>query len=241
MSHPEHEETETPALPELAALRQPRQPANDLWPGIAARLPPAALAARPTPRSRRQPRRWPAALAASLSVAVLAGLLLPQLALNLLPQSLHQRVQAAVGSFSAADFERENLLAALPGFGSEAPVELASAPEADSPHLAAVTPQSQHYPTLRSETDDWREQRGLMHAAFRAAPAPARASHAALPYGSEGQKTLLKANLRLMRDAEREIRRALRQEPESESLQEMLTQIRQQQAAVQRLLVADRR
>lgn len=49
---------------QLRALRQPREPERDLWPGIAVRLTPQAQAA----AVRRRPQ-WPFALAATLAIA----------------------------------------------------------------------------------------------------------------------------------------------------------------------------
>ncbi len=54
----------------LQNLAREREPSRDLWPGIAARLSPAA----PAPRVTRF-RAWPEALAASLVVALGLGLL----------------------------------------------------------------------------------------------------------------------------------------------------------------------
>ncbi len=250
----ENDMSEHPPVPALARLPAERAPEHDLWPGIAARLRPAISAPVATPMQPRMTRRrrWPLALAASLCVVSLAGLLMPQLSAQFRAAgSVNHRVQSAIGQLSASRLERETTLAAAPSSGASAAIANASAVLVASREILASSLPNGQVParTLRSETGEWPQaaNSGLMHAAYNRSERPARRVNGsalgewqASVRADASQQALLRANLRLMRDAEREVNKALRADPDSDSLQEMLKQLHDQRHAISRLLVASR-
>lgn len=265
---PEESSIEISSIPALASLPREREPAADLWPGIAARLKPmasvpaaandAALQPMRTVRRMRAARHWPYALAASVSIAALAGLLLPQLLTHSpLPKAVEHRVAQAVNTVASARLEQQARLAITPASSTSEVLSSASAALDASREMLASSNQrlgAHAYRTLRSESDDYfgiegggseTAASGLMHAAYstRASQSVAhspRRDWSAAVRADVSQHSLLKANLRLMQQAEREVTEALMADPESDSLQEMLDQLRAQQSALRKLLVATR-
>lgn len=196
--------------PALAALARERLPARDLWPGIEARLPPR----------RRRAARWPYALAASVCVASLAGLLLrsPDA-----PEATEPVQLASVQTDGAG-------IAADPG-----PAPWGSSHEGQSERL----PRAMR--TLRSESSDGPQDlqgmpdSGLVTVGYR--PSGRLSAHAVRTGGH--QRTLMRANLKLISQAERELRRALREDPESESLRDLLSAAQSQRDSLQSLITTE--
>lgn len=164
------------------------------------------------PARRRRSTPWIYGLAASVCIATVAGLLL-------------RRPDAVPAT---------------------APVEVATlAPAADSgwgaPAEPAAAPMPRPMRTLRSESwDDLPEtgadaDQGLVSVGYRP-----YARGAARPVRSGGhQRTLMRANLKMINQAERELRRALREDPESQSLKDLLSAAQSQRRSLQGLISDD--
>lgn len=189
-------------VPGLETLARERQPHLDLWAGIEARI------QKPVAH-RRHNSVWPYGLAASLSVAVLAGVLLRDYS-PVDPQA----------SPAPAEIEVSTLPTPYSNHDGEA---------RGSALLSARTRR-----TLRSESLDdapamvaqRADAEGLMKATYSSGnPAP------------HGQQAILRAHLRLVSQAEREVRRALRVDPESASLKRLLDVAQQRREQLTALLV----
>ncbi|TAJ52638.1 MAG: hypothetical protein EPN60_06210 [Nevskiaceae bacterium] len=192
----------------LEQLARERLPERDLWSGIEARLP---------PRRRRSPV-WAYGLAASLCVASLVGLILrsptpvPEVSpVAGLPAPNEDSAPAAsTGNGAVWQPPRGELMASLP----------------------------RQMRSLRTET--WEglpgsyglePDNGLVSVGYRA-----NGRFAARSYKAGGhQRGLLRANLKMVSQAERELKRALRLDPESESLQDLLAAAEAQRRSLQGL------
>ena len=198
---------EASPIPGLEALPRERLPPHDLWAGIESRIKPAAVA------PRRRPA-WPYALAASLVTAVLTGALLsgpapgPDTSTAAAPGPL-----AAVTAASPAYRRSREAERLVEGISSRTLRTLRSESLDNLPALVAQ----------RAESNG--QGNGLMKAS--------------LPRGEarHSQEALLRANLKLVKQAEREVRRALRQDPGSETLQDLLASAESQRAQLTALLV----
>jgi len=184
--------SEESPVPGLAALPRERLPQRDLWAGIESRIQPAKVAV------PRRATRWPYALAASVCTAMIAG--------TLLRQPVETPAAAPAETPVAAPFETAALQStASPRYGNSEVRPRSSVAE------RSLRP-------LRSEANDSAtallaqraEAGGLMRANYSS------------DRGSHSQEALLRANLKLVAQAEREVRRALREEPESEALLSLL-------------------
>lgn len=194
----------------LEQLARERLPERDLWSGIEARLP---------PRRRRNPV-WAYGLAASLCVASLVGLILRSP--SPVPET-SQRASAVPASPPAG-----SSLVASTGHG-----EVWQPPQGE---LMASLPRQMR--SLRTET--WEglpgneavtPDNGLVSVGYRP-----NGRFAARSYKAGGhQRGLLRANLKMVSQAERELKRALRLDPESESLQDLLAAAEAQRRSLQGL------
>lgn len=236
-------------LAQLAALRELHPPVPDtLWAGIAERIQPVPMAApialpspvAPAPR-RRHGQRW--ALAASLVLALALGLMLPQWFADF-RSALVPAWQASLHSTGNGEQQQ---LAALPAYGGQA-TPAHSAPSA-YPQLPtaqatyAVSQRPVRHRLLRAESGDWPLPTGLHYAGLqRAGPKQASRPYAA-PQGRRASLSpqrmdpaldaLLSAHARLVRDAEREIRRAMARDPDDPELQALLEAVQQRRSAVE--------
>lgn len=197
-------------VPGLDALARERLPSRDLWTGIEARI------QKPVARRRASPV-WPYGLAASLSVAVLAGALLREYS-PLDPQASGLSPMATVVAQSA----------------DSAPVKTPYS-NRDGQARGSSLLSARTLRTLRSESLDdapvlvaeRAEANGFMKANYAAG-------------GSQhphSQQAILRANLRLVSQAEREVRRALRADPESASLKSLLAVAQQKRELITAMLV----
>lgn len=196
-------------VPGLEQLARERLPSRDLWPGIEARLP---------SRRRRQPL-WAYGLAASLGVASLVGLILHS------PSPVPET--AASTSLAATPGSPAPALAASTGGGA-----VWQPPQGE---LVASLPRQ-----LRSlRTESWEglpdagddPASGLVNVDYRPS-----GRFAARSYKAGGHhRGLLRANLKMVSQAERELKRALRLDPESESLQDLLAAAEAQRRSLQGL------
>lgn len=194
-------------VPGLDQLARERLPSRDLWAGIEARLPPR----------RRRTAPWTYALAASVCVATLAGLLLRS------PDAPDAVAPVQVASLGTA------------GIGS-GEGEAATVWERPSEELADRLPKQVR--TLRSESwDGLPDDQGVPDSGLVTVGYRASSRFAARPVRTGGhQRTLMRANLKLIAQAERELRRALREDPESESLKDLLSAAESQRDALQGLI-----
>jgi hypothetical protein len=168
--------------------------------------------------SRLAPRRrrstpWVYGLAASVCIATVAGLLLRR------PEATPAAAEPVLVASAAGETAN--------GGGWSQP------PETDTARL----PKPMR--TVRSESwDDLPEaggDEGLVSVGYRP-----YARGAARPVRSGGhQRTLMRANLKLISQAERELRRALREDPESESLRDLLSAAQSQRQSLQGLISDD--
>jgi hypothetical protein len=71
--------------------------------------------------------------------------------------------------------------------------------------------------------------------AVAAAPAPGPTAVAALPLGADG-RAIVRANLNMVRDAERQLRRALEDDPDSDALRSLLRSAEQRQRSLSAML-----
>ena len=193
-------------LTSLDGLARERLPERDLWAGIEARIsPPQVMASR---------RSWLGAyaLAASVSAAVLAGVLLRE----------HSPVDPQASGIAAVTVVS---LPAEPATG-QTPYSNAES----SSHLSARALR-----TLRSESRDnapmlvaeRAEASGLMKATYAAGKS----------HGAQGQRAILRTHLKLVAQAEREVRRALEHDPQSSSLQSLLLVAQEKRATLTNLLI----
>lgn len=168
--------------------------------------------------SRLAPRRrrstpWIYGLAASVCIATVAGLLLRR------PEATSAAAEPVLVASAAGESAN--------GGGWSQP------PETDAGRL----PKPMR--TVRSESwDDLPEaggDEGFVSVGYRP-----YARGAARPVRSGGhQRTLMRANLKLINQAERELRRALREDPESESLRDLLDAAQSQRQSLQGLISDD--
>lgn len=197
-------------VPGLEQLARERLPERDLWAGIEARLP---------PRRRRNPV-WAYGLAASLCVASLVGLILRS------PSPVPENPQLAAASTTAP--EAGPGMAASTGRGA-----VWQPPQGE---LVASLPRQMR--SLRTESweglpgnDAAEPDNGLVSVGYRAG-----GRFAARSYKAGGHhRGLLRANLKMVSQAERELKRALRVDPESESLQDLLAAAEAQRRSLQGL------
>ncbi|MDO9451643.1 MAG: hypothetical protein Q7J29_02165 [Stagnimonas sp.] len=202
------QQQETP-VPGLEALARERQPSRDLWAGIEMRI------AQPSRGRRREPAVWPYALAASVCLAVLAGVLLrgqppaPREAAAL--QTAQREPEPAVryDSHPYSNTSDESLAAAE--LSPRTLRMLRSESLDNAPALVAE----------RAETS------GLMKATYSAGSGR----------NARSQQAILRANLKLVSQAEREVRRALKTDPDSTSLQSLLVVAQEKRAVITALLV----
>lgn len=209
-------------VPGLEALQRERLPAQDLWAGIESVITaPQRAAAR-----RREPSLWPYGLAASIGVALVTGMLLRMPAAPELLQAAGIEVAVEIAPETTA------------GWASTV-VAQGSKPydHREGESLDSTAPRSLRL--LRSESLDnapalvaqraASPESGLMKATYSAGGH--QAAHA--------QQAILRANLKLASQAEREVRRALKDDPESQSLQRLLLSAQQQRELITTLLIHD--
>lgn len=201
-------------LASLDGLARERLPQRDLWAGIETRI------GAPQRAAPRRSRLAVYALAASVSVAVLAGVLLRE----------HSPVDPRASGMSLpAELAAGEMAAASGSFDNHPYSNRDGQPSA----TAALSPRTLRM--LRSESLDnapalvaeRAEASGLLKATY--STGSGRNSHS--------QQAILRANLKLVSQAEREVRRALRSEPESASLQGLLKVAEDKRAALTSLLV----
>ncbi len=196
-------------VPGLDRLTRERQPGRDLWAGIEPRL------NKPAARRRSNPSAWPYALAASVCLALLTGVLL---------RSQPPAASAAAGAQTAS---AEPASAAF--LHGSSPYSNRDGQSS----LAALSPRTLRM--LRSESLDNAPAlvaeraggSGLLKATYSAGSG--RSSHS--------QQAILRANLKLVSQAEREVRRALKADPDSASLNRLLAVAQEKRAVLTALLV----
>ena len=209
MKH-EVEQSEEGRFAGLDTLLRERLPARDLWAGIEARM-----NAQQAVQSRRS-RLGLYALAASVSVAVLAGVLLHE----------HSPVDHRASGLPTM------AVATLP---ADVSTGLTPYSNIEDVERSSTAISARALRTLRSESLDnapalvaeRADGSGLMKATYSASTG--RSAHS--------QQAILRANLKLVSQAEREVRRALRSDPESASLQRLLNVAQDKRAALTNLLV----
>ena len=194
-------------VPGLDTLARERLPSRDLWAGIEARI------QKPVARRRVSSSVWPYGLAASISVALLAGVLL--------------REHSPLDPHAAGLPQMTAEVSALPTDSTtvKTPYSNRDGQARGSSLLSARTMR-----TLRSESLDnapalvaqRAEQNGFMKATYST---------------GNSQQVILRAHLRLVSQAEREVRRALRADPESASLKSLLNVAQQKREQLTALLV----
>lgn len=194
-------------VPGLETLTRERQPDRDLWAGIEARI------QRPVARRRGNSAWWPYGLAASLSVAVLAGVLLRDYS----PLDPQAAMPPAAASLSTAMTPLQT------------PYSNHDGQARGSALLSARTRR-----TLRSESLD---DAPAMVAQRADAEGLMKATYSIGSHAPHGQQAILRAHLRLVSQAEREVRRALRVDPESASLKRLLDVAQQKREQLTALLV----
>lgn len=201
-------------LSSLDGLVRERLPQRDLWAGIEARISPPQVAA-----SRRS---WLGvyALAASISVAMLAGVLLRE----------HSPVDPRASGMPLATEVAASESAAASSTFDNHPYSNRDGQPSATPTLSPRTLRM-----LRSESLDnapalvaeRAEASGLLKATYSTGSG----------HNPHSQQAILRANLKLVSQAEREVRRALRIDPESASLQGLLKVAEEKRAALTNLLV----
>lgn len=187
-------------VPGLERLARERLPPHDLWAGIESRL---------KPRPRRS-APWAYALAASLCVATVTGLLLRS------PDAPPASTEALPPQLASLDAGTTPMSWAEPT-GDRLP-----------PKARQLRAESwEEFPDELAEQDS-----GLVTVGYRAS-----SRYAARPVRAGGpQRNLLRANLKLVTQAERELRRALREDPESQSLRDLLSAAEAKREALQGLI-----
>lgn len=163
---------------------------------------------------RRQPSVLPYAAAASVCLALLTGLLL-------YPQAQQQSAVAPVQTAELAVTAQPNSHAQYLPYGNR----YSTASTGLSPRtLRTLRSESRdNAPVLVAERAD---TGGLLKATFDGG---SRNVH--------GQQAILRANLRLVSQAEREVRRALKSDPDSASLQSLLAVAQEKRAQLNTLLI----
>ena len=201
-------------VPGLATLARERLPERDLWPAIASRV--------QAPARRRAVLRnsWGYGLAASIAVAVLTTAVL----------------RPALPVISTA--------ASPPAAGELAVID--SSQRGNTPYSNGDEHQAHTVPalslkslrTLRSESLDNASvlvaERAESAALYKATFSKASRRNA------YSQEAILRANLRLISQAEREVRRALRTDPDSEMLNSLLAIAQEKREQVTALLVHEK-
>lgn len=193
----------------LDGLARERLPERDLWAGIESRIQPARAS------TQRQRPLWAYALAASLSAAVLTGALLR------MPPDAPQPESPVMTAQAEPDAEPS------PAPGSRVKAPYSNRDGEPRPPAA----RSLH--TLRSESLD----NAPPLVAERAGASGLMRASLARGSRSHSQEALLRANLKLVSQAEREVRRALKQDPESEALQSLLEAAQGQRAQLTAMLL----
>lgn len=194
-------------VPGLDQLVRERLPERDLWAGIEARLPPR----------KRRTAPWTYALAASICVATIAGLLLRS------PDAPDSAAAVQVASLES-------------GAGTVSDDSTGTVWDPANQHLAERLPRPVR--TLRAESwDGLPDDMGVPDSGLVSVGYRPSSRFAARPVRTGGhQRTLMRANLKLIAQAERELRRALREDPESESLRDLLSAAEAQRDALQGLI-----
>lgn len=198
-------------VPGLDTLQREREPSRDLWAGIERRI--------AAPQRRREPSLWPYGLAASLVAALATGVLLR------LPET---PVSAGTAVTGAAPARPEGWASTVVAQRNK-PYD-----HREGEALESSTPRSLRL--LRSESLDnapalvaqraESPDSGLMKTTYSAG-------------GHGGQQAILRANLKLATQAEREVRRALKSDPDSQSLKRLLVSAQQQRELITTLLIHD--
>lgn len=201
--------TETP-VSGLQDLIRERQPERDLWIAVEARI------ARPRRRRRNDSNVLPYAMAASVCLALLTGVLL-------YPQRPEPRAVEPVQMVSAASTSANQ-------FSSDA--EYRPYGNRDTAASTGLSPRTLR--TLRSESLD---NAPVLVAERADAGSFLKATYDGSGRNVHGQQAILRANLRLVSQAEREVRRALRSDPDSASLQSLLAVAQEKRAQLNTLLI----
>lgn len=201
------QDTETP-VSGLRDLARERQPERDLWIGVEARI------NRPQLHRRRQPSVLPYAAAASVCLALLTGFLL-------YPQ---QPEPSAVETVQATELASASQPSSYPEYRPYA--------NRDSKVSTGLSPRTLR--TLRSESLD---NAPVLVAERADAGGLMKATYDGSGRNAHGQQAILRANLRLVSQAEREVRRALRSDPDSASLQRLLAVAEEKRAQLNTLLI----
>lgn len=201
------QDTETPVAG-LQDLARERQPERDLWIGVEARI------SRPQRRRRSDSNVLPYAAAASVCLALLTGLLL-------YPQQPESSAVEPVQATQLASANQPSSHSAYRPYGNRY--------STDSNGLSPRTLR-----TLRSESLD---NAPVLVAERADAGSLMKATYAGGSRSAHGQQAILRANLRLVSQAEREVRRALRSDPDSASLQSLLAVAQEKRAQLNTLLI----
>jgi len=206
-------------VPGLASLQREREPGRDLWAGIESRM----AAPLRVPQRHREPSLWPYALAASIAAALITGVLLrlpnapattgTLTASAAAPASPEGWASTVVAQRSKPYDNREG-----EGLDSGAPRSLRLLRSDSLDNAPALVAQ-------RAESPD----SGLMKTTYSAG------GH----QGAHAQQAILRANLKLATQAEREVRRALKSDPDSQSLKRLLVSAQQQRELITTLLIHD--
>lgn len=194
-------------VPGLDQLARERLPARDLWAGIEARIHPAQA-----PRRRRAIEGWSYALAASICAAVIVGGLLRQ------PSSQMVATEEPVAETTASQTVASRGMPYSNRDGSSAARDAGT---------------SRTLRTLRAESLD----NAPALVAQRAEGSGLMKANLSRSNRAHSQETILRANLKLVSQAEREVRRALREDPESETLQNLLDAAENRRAELTAMLV----
>lgn len=162
---------------------------------------------------RRRSTPWVYGLAASVCIATVAGLLLRR------PESPPEQAEPVLVAAAGGSAN---------GGGWSQPPDA----EADRMPRPMRTVRSESWDDLPAGAD---ADQGLVSVGYRP-----YARGAARPVRSGGhQRTLVRANLKMIAQAERELRRALREDPESESLRDLLSAAESQRESLQDLIRDD--
>lgn len=196
------------AVPGIETLARERLPSRDLWAGIEARIQPVRA-----PQRRRALEGWTYALAASICAAVITGGLLRQ------PSGETAAVEEPVA-------ERATGGPTIASRGT--PYS-----NRDGRSTARDASSTRSLRTLRAESLD----NAPALVAQRAEGSGLMKAHLSRGSRAHSQETILRANLKLVTQAEREVRRALREDPESETLQNLLDAAENQRAELTAMLV----
>ncbi len=203
-----HESNERIEAAAWQDLPRERLPQRDLWSGIESRIAPTA--------SRRRPV-WPMALAASVCVTVLLGALLRMPS----PSTPAPEVVGPV----AANTEETVIASSTNAYTNRPYSNRASDVPSGISARALRTLRSESLDNAPAMVAQRADASGLMKASY--------------PRGlkAHSQEAILRANLQLVSQAEREVRRALAQDPESETLQDLLAAAAEKRALLTAMLV----